>query len=237
MAIDWIGLEIEYSMGEKSVEELGREFQVGVADIENRAIEKGWACEGIHGLSLRRQRFIEEYFVDFNAIQAAARAGMNSKSGQRTLRVPEVQKAIAARMRDLRHRNNITQDRVVAQMARIAFGDIRSLFDEQGNLRPIHELSEDESAMIEALDVIEGKAEEGNVLLQTKKVKLASKLAYLERLGKYKGLFNDKIEIEAKVEHQESTPNDVARRLAFILLEASRKQQNPQPDDEKEPKT
>lgn len=231
--IDWTGLEIEYAMGEKSVEELSREFGVGVANIENRAIDYGWPCEGIHGLTIQRQRFIEEYFVDFNAGPAGQRAGVSEKTGRNYLKVPEVQKAIAARMRDMQHRTNVTQDKVIAQMARIAFGDIRNLFDEKGNLRPLHELSEDESAMIEALDVVEGKADEGNVLLQTKKVKLASKLAYLEKLGKYKGLFNDKLEIEAKVEHQESTPNDVARRLAFILLEASRKQNQP---DEKEPK-
>jgi hypothetical protein len=49
-------------------------------------------------------------------------------------------------------------------------------------------------------------------------------------------MFNDKIEIEAKVEHQETTPNDVARRIAFILLKAARKAKQDQPTEDKEQK-
>ena len=233
---NWVELEIEYSMGEKSVEELGREYEVSPASIEKRAIEHGWPCEGIHSLTVLRQRFVEEYMVDFNATAAGARAGFAKEKGRTILKVPEVQMAIHARMRDLRHRTNVTQDRIVAQMARIAFGDVGSLVDEKGNFKPLHELSEDERAMIEAIDVVEGKADGGNVLLQTKKYKLASKLAYLERLGKYKGLFNDKIEVEATVEHKDTTPNDVARRFAFILLSAAKQKTQPEakPTSDKE---
>ena len=224
MAIDWVNLEIDYSLGDKSLEELSREYEIGVAQIEERAINKGWSCEGIHALSMLRQRFVEEYMVDFNVSNAALRAGVNAVTGRKWMKVPEVHLAISARMREIRHRTDVTQDRIVAQMARVAFGDIRNLFDANGNLKPIHELSEDESAMIEALDVVEGKTDKGNVLLQTKKIKLASKLAYLERLGRYRGLFNDKIEIDARVESKDVSENDFARRLAFVLLQASRRQ-------------
>lgn len=226
MAVDWVSLEIDYSLGEKSVEELSREYDVPVAHIEKRAIMKGWSCEGIHALTAYRQRFVEEYMVDFNGAAAGLRAGANdSRAGSRMLFIPEVRAAIAARMRELRHTTNVTQERIVAQMARIAFGDIRELYDEEGNLRPLHELSEDQVAMIEGIDVLEGKAEDGNKLLQTKRIKLAPKLQYLMQLGKFKGLFNDKIEVEAKIETKDVTPNDVARRLAFMLLSAAREQQ------------
>lgn len=224
---DWVSLEIDYSLGEKSVEELSREYEVSVTAIENRAIAKGWSCEGIHGLTLLRQRFVEEYMVDFNASNAALRAGANNQSGSAWMKVPEVQMAIAARVRELRRRNDITQDRIISKMADIAFGDIGDLFDEQGNVKPLHELSESQRAMIEAFELVEGKAEGGNVVLQTRKIKTISKqaqLGYLERLGKYTGLFNDKVEIQATVEHKDVSQNDVARRLAFILLQASRGQ-------------
>jgi phage terminase small subunit len=234
---DWADIEIEYSLGEKSVEELSREYDVSVVRIENQAICHGWSCEGIHALSFARQRFVEEYFVDFKAGAAALRAGISEVTGARYLRVPEVQKAIAARMREMRYRTGLNQDKIIGKMAAIAFGDIGDLYDENGVVKPLHELSEEQRAMIESIETIEGKAEGGNVLLQTKKLKVISKgaqLGYLERLGKYKGLFNDKVEIEATVEHKESTPNDVARRLAFILLKASRKAKQDQPTEDKE---
>lgn len=234
---NWVDLEIDYSLGEKSVEELSREYETPVNVIENRAICSGWSCEGIHGLSFRRQRFVEEYFVDFNVSAAGLRAGMGKSGGSGAMAVPEVQQAIAARMRDFRHRTGVTQDKIIGKMAQIAFGDIGNLFDENGCVKPMGELSEDERAMIESIELVEGKAEGGNVLLQTKKVKTISKgaqLGYLERLGKYKGLFSDKIEVEAKIESKESTPNDVARRLAFILLGASRRAKEVQPEDKEQ---
>lgn len=234
---DWADIEIEYSLGEKSVEELSREYEVSVTMIENRAINHGWSCEGIHALSFARQRFIEEYFVDFNSEAASLRAGLGVSSGQRFLRIPEVAKAIAARMREMRYRTGLNQDKIIGKMASIAFGDIGDLYDENGAVKPLCELSEEQRAMIESIETVEGKAEGGNVLLQTKKLKVISKgaqLGYLERLGKYKGLFNDKIEIEAKVENHDATPNDVARRLAFILLRASRKAKQDQPTEDKE---
>lgn len=232
--IDWVNLEVEYAMGEKSVEELAREYDTTVTAIETRAIDHDWPCEGIHSLTLLRQRLLEEYFVDFNITRAAQRAGCAYMTAIQAFRAPEMRKAVAARMRDIRTRNNITQDRIIAKMADIAFADIGALFDADGNLKPLDKLSEGERAMIEALEVVEGKAEDGNQLLQTKKVKLVSKqaqLGYLERLGKYKGMFNDKIEIEAKVETKEASDNDVARRLAFLLLKAARDQQSNEPKE------
>ena len=43
-------------------------------------------------------------------------------------------------------------------MRRIAFADIRRLFDADGNLRPLHELSAEEAACIAAVEVISKNA-------------------------------------------------------------------------------
>ena len=42
----------------------------------------------------------------------------------------------------------ITVERTQRQIARVANGDIRSLYDEQGRLRQLHELDEDMAAMV-----------------------------------------------------------------------------------------
>jgi len=45
-------------------------------------------------------------------------------------------------------RFKITVERTQRQIARVAYGDIRSLYDEQGRLRQLHELDEDVAAMV-----------------------------------------------------------------------------------------
>ncbi|MCH8247221.1 MAG: terminase small subunit [Bacteroidetes bacterium] len=55
-----------------------------------------------NGLNVRRRRFVEEYAVDWNATQAAKRAGYSLRTaysqGQRLLKNVEIQKAIEKRL-------------------------------------------------------------------------------------------------------------------------------------------
>ena len=76
-------------------------------------------------LTAKQKKFVEEYLIDLNATQAAIRAGYSTESakeiGCENLTKPnvkvEIDKAIAERSR----RTGINQDRVLRELAKIAF--------------------------------------------------------------------------------------------------------------------
>lgn len=71
---------------------------------------------------LEQARFVDEYLVDLNATQAAIRAGYSPKRadaiGHENLRKPEIAAAIEERMKAREKRTEITQDRVLTELAR-----------------------------------------------------------------------------------------------------------------------
>ncbi|MCO2636840.1 terminase small subunit, partial [Pseudomonas aeruginosa] len=67
-------------------------------------------------LTVKQQRFVDEYLCDLNASAAARRAGYSEKTaneqGARLLAKVSVQEAVRAAMTDRRERTHVTQDRV-----------------------------------------------------------------------------------------------------------------------------
>ena len=69
--------------------------------------------------------FCAEYLIDLNATQAAIRAGYSKKTaysmGQENLKKPELQEKIQNAMAERSKRTEINQDRVLEEIAEIAF--------------------------------------------------------------------------------------------------------------------
>ena len=156
-------------------------------------------------LTPKQQRFVGEYLVDLNATQAAIRAGYSEKTaraiGCENLTKPDIQEAIAAAQRQLAEQPGITAKRVKQELARLAFSDVRSLFDKGGSLRPIHELSDDEAAAVASLEVIIKNAQAGDGHTDTvHKVKVWDKTKSLELLGKHFGLFDEHAHVSGTIE-------------------------------------
>jgi hypothetical protein len=59
-------------------------------------------------------------------------------------------------------RNALTADRVLEEYRRLAFADIRTFFDADGNLKPIQDLDDDQTAGLASLEVIIKNAEAGD---------------------------------------------------------------------------
>lgn len=90
--------------------------------------------------------------------------------------------------------NEVTVERVVAELARLAFFDVRKLVDETGAPLRLSALDEDTARAIAGLDVARVGNDEmgvGEVL----KFKLADKGANLERLGKYLKMFTENLNL------------------------------------------
>ena len=135
-------------------------------------------------LTAKQQRFIDEYLVDFNATQAAIRAGYREKAAYQTgamnLRKPQIQAEIARRQRDLQKRTEVSQDRVVKELARIAFADASVVC-----VTDFDDLTEDQRAAIQGIKPTNSGWE----------IKLCDKIKALELLGRHIGMFNDKLSL------------------------------------------
>lgn len=140
-------------------------------------------------LTDKQQRFVEEYLVDLNAKQAATRAGYSPKTaysiGHENLNKPEIAVAIKKVQEARAERTQVTADKVLKELARVAFSDMRSYAEwgpEGVRLKASEDLSQDDSAAV--TEVSESFGENGRTL----KFKLAHKDSALKTLAQHVGL-------------------------------------------------
>ncbi|HBI91492.1 MAG TPA: terminase small subunit [Terrisporobacter glycolicus] len=149
-------------------------------------------------LTNKQKRFIEEYLIDLNATQAAIRAGYSPNTaqeiGSENLSKPiiknEIDKAIAERSR----RTGINQDRVLREIAKIAFVNPSDVINfNQATVK--ENASDDDLAVISGVKIKSIPTDDGNI--QEREVKLYDKLKALDMLGKHLGMFTDKVEVNS----------------------------------------
>jgi phage terminase small subunit len=150
-----------------------------------------------HGLNEKQTRFCEEFLIDLNATQSAIRAGYKEKTaysmGSELLNKPEVQKYISHLKQVRSKRTEITADRVLAEFAKIAFSDVRSLYKEDGSLKRPHEMG-DEALFVSSIETDElfgfvPGSDQKEKLGETKKIRMCDKQRALENLGKHLGIY------------------------------------------------
>lgn len=145
----------------------------------------------------RRVLFIDAYIANGeNATDAAIKAGFSPKTaysaGARLLKVVEVAAALEQRRAALREKSGLSVERTLKEVARLAYADIRKLYNEDGTLKLPHELDDDAAAMVSAFEVDElfdGRGDAREMIGYTKKAKLHDKNAALEKAMKFHGLY------------------------------------------------
>ena len=146
-------------------------------------------------LTVKQQCFVSEYPIDLNATQAAIRAGYSAKTadqqGSRMLANVKVQQAIAEAMAERSKRTGVNQDRVVLELAKIAFVKMTDIVNDEGEIRP--DATDDDLACIESVKYKRSDSDTGSS--EEREVKIASKLKALELLGKHLGMWNDKLDV------------------------------------------
>lgn len=154
-------------------------------------------------ISPKQQRFVEEYLIDLNATQAAIRAGYSPKTAQeqasRLLSNVMVAEAVRKAQEERSRRTGITQDRVLQELARLAFFDIRQLYREDGTLKAPHELDDDTAAAVaqmESLEEFAGRGEDRELIGFTRKAKVFNKDSALSLAMRHLGMLNDKLTIQ-----------------------------------------
>lgn len=141
-------------------------------------------------LSVKQRRFVAEYLKDANATQAAVRCGYSKKTakqqGSRLLTNVAIAAAVAAKTSQQLQKAELTAQMVKDRLRLLAFQDIRTLFDEDGNLRPLHKLSDDAAAMVAGMEVIIKNAAAGDGITdRVHKIKVVDPVKPLEMLAKH----------------------------------------------------
>jgi phage terminase small subunit len=98
----------------------------------------------------------------------------------------------AADLRDL----GITAAVVLREVARVAFSDVRQLFDEYGTLTPLTSLDDDLAHAIASVDITEWQEDnpEGG-MCRTRKVRLWNKVEALKLLAQYLRLLEEQVHV------------------------------------------
>lgn len=149
----------------------------------------------------KQERFVKEYLIDLNATQAAIRAGYAAASasveGSRLLANAKVAAAVAMGQQERAKELGVTAERVLAELAKIGFSDIRRLFTPGGNLLPVGDLDDEAAAAVASVEVVTRKAPGGDAdeVEHVAKIKLWDKRAALVDMGKHLGMFTDKVEV------------------------------------------
>ena len=140
-------------------------------------------------LTPKQMRFVDEWLIDFNGKQAAIRAGYSAKTAEVTaaklLRNVKVQAEISRRQKDLQKRTEVSQDRVVKELARIAFVDASVVC-----VTDFDKLTDDQRAAIQGIKPTNFGWE----------IKLCDKIKALELLGRHIGMFTDKLEVKGAID-------------------------------------
>lgn len=163
-------------------------------------------------LTDKQKQFCEEYLIDLNATQAAIRAGYSTKTATVTacenLMKPNIQEYISLLKGKREERTNITQDMVVNELAKTAFGSIKDLYDEKGLMKEPYQLDDDVASTISSFkskrEMLEKDSDGNPVFGVIDEYKRLDKLKALEMLGKHLGIFEkdnkqstqDKLQIE-----------------------------------------
>ena len=137
--------------------------------------------------------FVQEYLIDLNATQAAIRAGYAPRSageqGCRLLKKRKIADAVAREMAARSRRTGITQDRVLRELARIAFVDPNNVIDpDTATVRA--DASEDDRAAIASVKVKTMSMGDDCDVVEHE-IKLNDKIKALDLLCRHLGMYPD----------------------------------------------
>lgn len=172
-------------------------------------------------LTAKQKLFCDEYLIDLNATRAYKAVYKNIKNDEtakaaasRLLTNVNVDEYISKRMKDREKRTEITQDKVLAELAAIAFSNgskyakviEKNAYDEFGE--PVLDPKTGEQLKYKTVDLvltdnlndIEKKAisniKQGKNGIE---VGTCDKVKALELLGKHLGMFTDKVEVSGNI--------------------------------------
>lgn len=135
----------------------------------------------------KQEKFCQEYMIDLNATKAAIRAGYSPKTAReqaaRLLSKVNIQGRIEHLQAEQSRRTGISADRVLRELAKVAFANAGDIIDADATLK--EDASPDDLAAVQSVRV-KVFGQDG----VEREIKLADKLKALDLLGRHIGLFS-----------------------------------------------
>jgi phage terminase small subunit len=186
--------------------------------------------------SPKQHLFIEAYLIHKNATKAAIAAGFSERSannqGTRLMANDAIRAEIEARLASTLDRYAVTSDRIVRELAKIAFGNVNDfiLVQDDGSLVvDFGTATREQMASLKSIETIDGAAPG----VRRIKISMSDKRQALMDLAKlHRMLPADRLEHSGSVEHRivpaehtidiESMDQDQREQLRSLLLTAVR---------------
>ena len=148
-------------------------------------------------LTAQNKRFCEEYIIDLNGTQAAIRAGYSERSAgsiaHDLLKKPEIKTYIQRLQLARSLRTQITADRVLSELAAVAYANVSDVVIADKNGIVITDLEElpleTQSAIAEVSSFTKTTVEGGETT--STKIKMHDKLGALKLLAQHLGVTSD----------------------------------------------
>ena len=164
-------------------------------------------------LTPKQKIFADEYLIDLNATRAYKVAYPKVKkddtaaaAGARMLRNVKVAEYIQKRMDERAERTEITQNRVLQELAKFGFADITDFVTIAGSrvvVKPTDQMPRDK------LGVVAGIKEGANGI----EIKLNDKEKALELIGRHLGMFKDKVELSGGLDTEKTKLDDLLQQM------------------------
>ena len=177
-------------------------------------------------LTTKQQLFCDEYLKDMNASAAALRAGYSAGTalnGQ-LMQLPKVKHYLQQRTTEVVKKVRVSQEMVLAELAKIAFSNMGDYFADDGSMKPMHEVASDAKAALWSLSVSDAGsgAVAGRIVGdntnnghnrqecsgRTVKFRMYNKLSALKEIAKHIGFYKPE-DVKPEVEHVLITPEDL----------------------------
>ena len=193
------------------------------------------------GLTAKQEMFVREYITDFNATRAAIAAGYSKKTaksiGHENLTKPDIQSFMKSLLTPKLDKLEVTAERILKEYENMAFANLADylLRDEDGNVKTFDGLpapqfdgvTRDQMAGLAGIEVIIMPSFDEDEPNPVKiKMKLADKKAALDVLAKRHGVMKE-VEPATVNVNMNMNPDDLARRVAFMLQKASKNKAAP----------
>ena len=138
----------------------------------------------------KQDKFFREWIIDFNGKQAAIRAGYSKKTAEnqasRLLSNAKFSDHISKLIKKSHEKSGLTLQMVLDELQRIAFLDLRKLYNKDGTLKDITDLDDDTARALAGVEVVVSRKYGVDYV---KKYKSIDKKGALELLGKHFGAF------------------------------------------------
>jgi phage terminase small subunit len=151
-------------------------------------------------LTLKQEKFCLEYIETGNASEAYRRAfnteRMKPETVNRNAKAMIDDSKIATRLQALKkpviEKMELNLEKVLTENMHLAFFDIRTMFNENGTLKPVSEWSDSIGASVKSIEIdelYEGSGKDRIRIGETKKVQFWDKSAAIDKLMKHLGAY------------------------------------------------